>query len=130
MGCNRNPVAPLCPNLVISQSVEYASGVLTINIPAGSYNNGEVYGLVVAQNIPTDTIVGAPVVVTIGEGTVNYPLLRCNGAQATVFNVGTRTRYLVKVVATAMGGSFKMLGRSCCPQQSVLDSIDGTAPTA
>lgn len=130
MSCNRNPVAPLCPNLIISQSVTYASGVLTINIPAGSYNNCEVYGLIVAQNIPTDTIIGAPVVITIGEGTVNYPLLRCNGAQATVFNVGTRTRYLVKVITTATGGSFKMLGRSCCTQQTVLDSIDGTAPTA
>lgn len=130
MGCNRNPVAPLCKNLIISQSVTYASGILTINIPAGSYENCEVYGLIVAQNIPTDTIIGAPVVITIGEGTVNYPLLRCNGAQATVFNVGTRTRYLVKVVTTATGGSFKMLGRSCCTQQTVLDSIDGNAPTA
>lgn len=127
--CNR-AVTPLNPHTVISQSVTYASGVLTINIPEGSYDNGCVYGLVIAQNIPSDTIIGAPVVITIGDGTVNYPLLRCNGAQATVFNIATRTRYLTRVVTSATSGSFQMLGRSCCSHSEVLQSIDGDAPTA
>lgn len=129
--CNRGPaVQPLACNTVISQSVTYASGVLTINIPEGSYGNGCVYGLVIAQNIPSDTIIGAPVIVTIGDGTVNYPLLRCNGGNASVFNLNTRTKYLVKVSTTATGGSFRMLGRSCCPHNEVLESINGDAPTA
>ena len=128
---NPNPVAKLCPNLVISAAVTYADNVLTINLPAGSYNNGEVYGIVVAQNIPADTTVGSTVVITIGTGTEAYPLLRCNGAQATVFNIGTRTRYLARVATTATGGSFKLLGKACCSQQAnVLPSINGTAPTA
>ena len=50
MACK--PVQKLCPNLRISQSVTYASGVLTVNIPAGDYQNGCVYGIVIAQNIP------------------------------------------------------------------------------
>lgn len=126
---NPNPVAKLCPNLVISSAVTYAADVLTINLPAGSYNNGEVYGIVVAQNIPAETTVGSTVVITIGDGAQTYPLLRCNGAQATVFNIGTRTRYLVRVATTATGGSFRMLGKSCCSQQAnVLPSINGTAP--
>lgn len=129
--CNQYPaVQPLAFNTVISQSVTYASGVLTINIPEGSYGNGCVYGLVIAQNIPSDTIIGAPVVITIGDGTVNYPLLKCNGANASVFNLNTRTKYLVKVVTTATGGSFRMLGRSCCSHSETLPSIDGDAPTA
>ena len=50
MACK--PVQKLCPNLRISQAVTYTSGVLTVNIPAGDYQNGCVYGIVIAQNIP------------------------------------------------------------------------------
>ena len=38
MACK--PVQKLCPNLRISQAVTYTSGVLTVNIPAGDYQNG------------------------------------------------------------------------------------------
>ncbi len=127
MACK--PVCKLCDRFVISNSVTYASGVLTINIPAGSYNNNEKYCIVVAQSIPSDTIIGAPVVVTIGTGTVLYPLLKCNGSQATAYNVATRTRYSVCVKTSATGGSFRMLGNSCCAHSDTLDSINGTAPT-
>lgn len=128
--CNRSPaVQPLCRNTVISQSVTYASGVLTINIPQASYGNGCVYGLVIAQNVPLDTIVGAPIVITIGSNPTTYQLLRCNGSPANVFNISTRTKYLVKVTTSATGGTFRMLGRSCCPHNEVLPSIDGTAQT-
>ena len=127
MACK--PVCKLCDRFVISNSVTYASGVLTINIPAGSYNNNEKYCIVVAQSIPSDTIIGAPVVVTIGTGTVLYPLLKCNGAQATVFNLDTRHKYLCRVVTSSNGGSFRMLGNSCCSHSDTLRSINGTAPT-
>ena len=120
MACK--PVQKLCPNLRISQGVTYASGVLTVNIPAGDYQNGCVYGIVIAQNIPSTTIIGAPVVITIGDG--------CNGAQATVFNLDTRHKYLCRVVTSSNGGSFRMLGNSCCSHSDALRSINGTAPTA
>ena len=114
MACK--PVQKLCPNLRISQSVTYASGVLTVNIPAGDYQNGCVYGIVIAQNIPSTTIIGAPVVITIGEA-------------ATVFNLDTRHKYLCRVVTSATGGSFRMLGNSCCSHSDALRSINGTAVT-
>ena len=59
----------LCKRLVISQAVTFADGVLTINIPAGTYKNGEKYCIVIAQTIPETATINAPVVVTIGTGT-------------------------------------------------------------
>lgn len=38
----------LCDKLVISQAVNYTDNQLIINIPAGSYANGEKYCIVVA----------------------------------------------------------------------------------
>lgn len=119
----------LCRRLILSQSVTYTSGVLTINIPAGSYNNGEKYCIVIAQPIPSDAIIGAPVVITIGDGTVNYPLTKCNCAQATVCSIRTRTRYATVVSTSATGGSFRLLGRTCCAPDYAQPSIDGTTTT-
>ena len=67
------PVCKLCPNLVISQAVTFTGGNLEINLPAGSYNNGEKYCIVVAQAIPDTATINAPVYMTIGTGTT----LRC-----------------------------------------------------
>ena len=52
-----------------------------------------------------------------------------NGAQATVFNLDTRHKYLCRVVTSATGGSFRMLGNSCCSHSDALRSINGTAVT-
>lgn len=128
MSCK--PVCQICDKLVISQAVTFADGVLTINIPAGSYYNGEKYCLVIAQSIPADTIINAPVVITIGTGTVTYPLTKCDCAQVTACGLRTRTRYSTKVVTNASGGSFRLMGRTCCAPNNALQSIDGTAPTA
>lgn len=118
----------MCDRLIISQAVTYASGVLTVNIPAGSYQNCEKYCIVIAQNIPDDAIINAPVVITIGTGTVNYPLVKRNCAQVTAAGLRTRTRYSVVVSTNATGGTFKMLGNPCCTPNNALTSIDGTAP--
>lgn len=122
-------ICKLCPRLVISQSVTYADGVLTVNLPAGSYQNGCKYCIVIAQSIPATTIIGAPVVATIGTGTVQYPLIKCNCKQLTACALRTRTRYSVVVETTPTGGTFKLLGRPCCEPNNDLASIDGTAPT-
>ena len=124
------PICKLCPHLVISTDVTYASGVLTVNLPAGRYNNGEKYCIVIAQNIPTTAIIGAPVVVTIGTGTVQYPLTRCNCKQLTACGLRTRTRYSAVVETTPTGGVFRLLGKPCCTPNNDLDSINGTSPTA
>lgn len=128
MPCNN--VCKLCDKLIISQAVTYASGVLTINLPAGSYQNGETYCIVIAQNIPDDAVINAPVVITIGTGTVNYPLVKRNCAQVVAAGLRTRTRYKTVVSTNATGGSFKLLGRTCCTPDNALTSINGTAPTA
>lgn len=128
MSCK--PVCRLCDKLVLSQSVTFAGGVLTVNLPAGSYEDGEKYCIVIAQAIPATTIIGAPVVFTIGTGTQTYPLTKCDCAQVTACGIRTRTRYSVVVSTNSTGGVFRMLGRPCCAPNNNLTSINGTAPTA
>lgn len=123
-------VCKLCDRLVLSQAVTFAAGVLTINLPAGSYNNGQKYCIVIAQAIPAATTITAPVVITIGTGTETYPLLGSCCQQLTACSIRTRTRYTTKVVTDAAGGSFRLLGRACCSPNYALTSIDGTAPVA
>lgn len=127
---NCKPVCSLCPRLILSQSVTFADGTLTINLPAGAYNNCGKYCIVVAQAIPDTTTINAPVVVTIGTGTVQYPLVNRNCRQVTACGIRTRTRYSTCVETTATGGIFRLLGGTCpCPTNN-LTSIDGTAPAA
>lgn len=127
MSCKNS--CKLCDRLIISQSVTFAGGLIVINIPAGSYRNNEKYCIVIAQSIPSTATINSPVVVTIGTGTVQYPLTKCNCAQATVCNIRTRTKYSTRLVTTATGGSFRMLGHSCCAPNNTLASVNGTAPT-
>ena len=121
-------VCKLCRRLVISEAVTFADGTLTINIPAGSYNAGEKYCIVVAQAIPAATTISAPVVITIGDGTEEYPLVNRCCAQVTACGIRTRTRYAAVVSTSATGGSFKLLGNPCCAPDNRLTAIDGTAP--
>lgn len=123
-----NNVCRICDNLVISQAVTFADGTLTINLPAGSYSNGCKYCIVVAQTIPVATTITAPVVVTIGDGTEEYPLVNKCCAQVTACALRTRTRYATVVATDATGGTFKMLGKGCCTPNNALTAIDGTAP--
>lgn len=128
MACKN--VCRLCNRLVISQAVTFANGTLTINIPAGSYANGCKYCIVIAQTIPEATTITAPVVITIGDGEVEYPLTNRCCAQVTACGIRTRTRYAVVVSTSATGGTFKMLGNPCCTPNNNLAAIDGTAPEA
>ena len=124
MACK--PVCKLCDRLVISQAVTFADGVLTINLPAGTYNNGCKYCIVVAQTIPAATTITAPVEITIGTGTETYPLLGNCCQQLTACSIRTRTRYTTRVVTDAAGGSFRLLGRAACSPSYALTAIDGT----
>ena len=126
MACK--PTCRLCDRLIISQSVTFTDGNLIVNIPAGSYNNGCKYCIVIAQAIPAATTINAPVVITIGTGTVQYPLTNRCCAQVTACGIKTRTKYSTVVSTSTTGGSFKMLGcGSPCPTNN-LRAIDGTAP--
>ncbi len=128
MSCSN--VCRLCRNLIISEAVTFADGTLTINIPAGTYGNGCKYCLVIAQTIPAATTITAPVVITIGDGTEEYPLVNKCCAPVTACAIRTRTRYATVVSTSATGGTFKLLGRGCCAPDYSLDAIDGTAPAA
>lgn len=128
MACK--PVCKLCDRLVISQAVTFDGTNLIINLPAGSYSDGCKYCIVVAQAIPATTTINAPVVITIGTGTVLYPLTNRCCAQVTACAIRTRTRYSTCVSTSATGGSFKLLGKPCCSPNNALTSIDGTAPAA
>lgn len=128
MSCNNT--CRLCDRLIISAAVTFADGTLTINLPAGSYANGCKYCIVVAQAIPAATTINAPVVITIGDGTEEYPLTNRCCAQLTACAIRTRTRYATVVSTNATGGTFKLLGRASCAPNNALAAIDGTAPAA
>lgn len=128
--CNNN-VCRLCKNLILSAAVTFEGDVLTINIPEGSYINCRRYCLAITQPIPDATTIGATVVVTIGDGTETYPLTTCSGAPVTAAALRSHGVYLVQVVTTADGGSFRVLkGLSCAPAVEVLDALTGDAPAA
>jgi hypothetical protein len=128
--CNNN-TCRLCKSLILSTAVTFAGGVLTINIPEGSYINCKRYCLAITQPIPEATTIGATVVVTIGDGTETYPLTTCSGAPVTAAALRTYGVYLVQVATTADGGSFRVLkGLSCAPAVDVLDALTGDAPAA
>lgn len=127
---NCKTVCRLCDRLILSQAVTFADGTLTINLPAGSYNDGQKYCIVVAQAIPEATTISAPVVITIGTGTEEYPLTNRCCAQLTAASLRTRTRYATVVSTSATGGTFKLLGKARCAPANNLTAIDGTAPVA
>lgn len=128
MSCKN--VCKLCDRLIISEAVTFAAGTLTINLPAGSYSNGCKYCIVVAQAIPAATTITAPVVITIGDGTEEYPLTNSCCAQLTACAIRTRTKYATVVSTDATGGTFKLLGKPACSPSYALAAIDGTAPAA
>lgn len=107
-------VKRLCNKLVISAAVTFANGTLTINIPEGNYGNKEKYCIVVAQNIPEETTINAPVVITIGDDTTTYPLVNCDCTNVYAYLINRRTRYSVMVNTDISSGVFKMLGKIPC----------------
>ncbi|MGN0378926.1 MAG: hypothetical protein ACI4EU_05005 [Butyrivibrio sp.] len=127
MSCKN--VCRLCDRLIISSSVTFTGGNLIINIPAGSYRNGEKYCIIVAQTIPATTTINAPVYITIGTGTTLYPLTNRCCAQVTACGIRTRTKYSTVVVTNATGGSFRLLGQPACAPNNNLTAINGTATT-
>ena len=126
---NCKNVCRLCNRLILSQSVVFTPGTgLIITIPEGAYNNGQKYCIVIAQSIPAETTISAPVFIQIGAGTVLYPLDKCDCTQATACSIRTRTKYSTKVETTPTCGIFKLLGNVCCAPNNNLRSINGTAP--
>ena len=131
MACSN--IGCLCNHLVFSQSISFTDTTLTINIPAGSYENGEKYCIVIAQEIPTTTTIGADVVITIGEGTTEYPLVNNNCTNVSACQLSTRTRYATRVYTNIQSGVFKLLGNlncsSCRCRSNAAPALPIEAPT-
>ena len=120
MSCSN--IGKLCNNFIISDDVTFADNTLTINIPDGVYENKHKYCLVVAQTIPEDTTISSPVVITIGDETTEYPLVKCDCSPVYACSLSNRTRYSTKVSTEIGGGVFKLLGNLPCPSALTLPS--------
>lgn len=128
MACKNS--CSICPKLVISTAVAFTGGNLVITIPEESYRNNCKYCIIVAQRIPDETTIVAPVVIEISGGTEQYPLTKAGCQQVTACGIRTRTKYSVVVSTNATGGVFRMLGKPYCTPDNRLEAINGTAPTA
>ena len=122
MSCK--PVCQLCPKLILSQAITFADGNVVVNLPDGSYTNGEKYCIVLAQTIPATATINAPVVFTIGAGTTTFPLTNRCCAQVTACGVRTRTKYSTVVVTSATGATFRMIGNPCCSPSNNLTAVN------
>ena len=128
MSCKN--ICKLSDRLINRQAITFTGRNLVVNLPAGSYNNNEKYCIVLAQSIPATTTINAPVVITIGTGTQQYPLVNRCCRPVTACGVRTRTRYSTCVETSATSAVFKMLGEPCCQPNNNLRSVNGTAPVA
>lgn len=115
------------PRSVPVEAVTFADDTLTINIPQRTYSSGCPYFLRLNEAIPDTATVGADVVVTIGEGTVEYPLLDLSGVQVTAERLRSGYSYPVAVVGSGANGAFRLLAPLRYSQCSAVFSIDGTA---
>lgn len=113
MACKNNGC--LCRHIVISTGITFADDVLQINLPAGTYENGEKYCLVIGQDIPPETTIAASVVVTIGDDTTTtYPLVNPNCTNVEACGIKPRARYATKVFTNIQSGVFKLLSPISC----------------
>lgn len=118
------------PRSVTPDEVTFADDTLTINLPQRSYNSGCPYFLRLIDEIPAETTIGSLVVITIGTGTVEYPLLDCQGVQVTAERLRAGYSYPVAVVGTATNGAFRIVAPLCFSRFRAAISLDGTDPAA
>ena len=112
-----------CEKKVYVSTITFAAGTLTLNFPDNMTDaNGCKYCFVLTTALPDTATVNAPVVVTVGAGTTEFPLLDRCGAQVVAQQLRTRRRYPFRVSTTAAGGSVNLL---CC-----LPEVDGTTLAA
>lgn len=126
--CRCNGNCRLCNRIRISQSITYTAPNTVINLVAGGYNDDEKYCIVTAQPIPSTATVNSPVVVTVGTGTQQYPLVNPDGTQVTAGSLRTRTRYATICQTTPTSAVFRLCRGLNCPENGLV-SVNGTAVT-
>ncbi len=108
----------LCDKLILSQTITFDGTSLIVNLPAGSYGNCCKYCIVLAQAIPEETTINAPVVFTIGTGTTEYPFLNCDCTPIYASQVRTRRLYSTRVNTAVETGVFKYIGKCKLPSNA------------
>lgn len=113
MGNCRN-MCRLCDKFILSESVSFTGGNLIINLPAGSYENGCKYCIVIGQSLPDTATINAPVVITIGGGAIQYPFVNKCCKPILAKAIRSRYKYSTQVETTTDSGVFKVLGNIPC----------------
>lgn len=85
-----------CEHFVKTNSVTLVDNVLVLNIPQNTYSNKERVCICVAQTLPDVTSVQT-VVITIGTGTVQYPLRTKCGNNVHADQIRSRKVYHTNV---------------------------------
>lgn len=116
------------PRSVTAEAITFAADTLTINLPQRSYNSGCPYFLRILEPIPDTATIGSAVVITIGTGTVEYPLVDRCGAPVTAEQIRSGYSYPVAVVSSGTAGAFRILAPLCYSKLSGVFSVDGTEP--
>lgn len=98
-----------CRRKVYVNTVTFADGTVTINLPgAVRYNDGCKFCFVITTTLPAATI-NAPVVATVGTGTATFPVLDRCGDQVVAQQLTPRRRFPFRVRTTATSGSIVLL---------------------
>lgn len=100
-----------CEHFVKTNSVTLVDNVLVLNIPQNTYSNKERVCICVAQTLPDVTSVQT-VVITIGTGTVQYPLRTKCGNNVHADQIRSRKVYHTNVATDT--GSFVVLPCELC----------------
>lgn len=85
-----------CTHFVKTNSVELSGNVLVLNIPQETFSNKEKVCICVAQSIP-DVTSAQTVAITIGTGTVQYPMRTRNGNNVHADQIRSRRVYHTNV---------------------------------
>ena len=108
----------LCDRFIISSTITFDGTNLVVNLPANAYQNCYKYCIVLAQSIPEETVINAPVVFTIGTGTTLYPFLNCDCTPIYASQVRTRRIYPARVNTAVDTGVFKYVGNCRLPSNA------------
>ena len=110
-----NAIRRMCRNFVVSTDVTFTDGNLVINLPAGNYGDNCRYQILVGQELPAETTINAPVVITIGDDpTTTYPLVNYDCTPVYACLIGSHYSYSVKVQTNIASGVFKLMGKMPC----------------
>lgn len=113
MSCNNS--CKVCRKLAFITDVAFTDGNLVLTLPDNiSYDDGYQYCFVITTALPDGVTLNAPVVVVVGDGTTQFPVLCRCGNIVVSQQISTRRRYPFRVNTSAAAGSITIL--STLPQ--------------